>query len=61
MDLLVYQKHQSFIKKLNVFLRDHYKKFICRQGLNSYTNENALMNHEEKCGDDSICTIKNIK
>ena len=26
--------------------------------MNSYTNENALMNHKEKYGDDNICAIR---
>ena len=26
--------------------------------LNSYTNENALRNKKEKCGEDNICTIR---
>ena len=26
--------------------------------MNSYTSENALMNLKQKCGDDSMCTIK---
>ena len=43
---------------MNVFLGDHHKNFICRRCLNSYTSENALKNHKEKCGDDNICTIR---
>ena len=46
------------IKKMNVFLGDHHKFFVCRRCLNSYTSENALLNHKEKCGDDNICTIR---
>ena len=26
--------------------------------LNSYTGENALINHKGKCGDDNICNIR---
>ena len=26
--------------------------------MNSYTNENGLINHKENCGDDNICTIR---
>ena len=44
--------------KMQIFLRDHNKSFECRRCLNSYTNENALLNHKEKCGEDNICTIK---
>ena len=57
-DLLIYKNHYALIKKLNVFLGDHHKNFICRRCLNSYTCENALTNHKEKCGDDNICTIR---
>ena len=57
-DLLIYKNHYALIKKLHVFLGDHHKSFVCRQGLNSYTCENAWINHKEKCGDDNICTIR---
>ena len=54
----IYKNHYIRIKKLDVFLGDHTKKFICRQGLSSYTSENMLMKHKQKCGDDNITTIK---
>ena len=57
-DLLIYKNHYALIKKLHVFLGDHKKSFVCRRCLNSYTCENALINHKEKCGDDNICTIR---
>ena len=57
-DLLIYKNHYALIKKLHVFLGDHNKSFVCRRCLNSYTCENALINHKEKCGDDYICTIR---
>ena len=57
-DLLIYKNHYALIKKLHVFLGDHNKSFVCRRCLNSYTCENALTNHKEKCGDDNICTIR---
>ena len=57
-DLLIYKNHYALIKKLHVFLGDHNKSFVCRRCLNSYTCENALKNHKEKCGDDIICTIR---
>ena len=56
-DLLIYKNHYALIKKLHVFLGDHHKNFVCSY-LNSYTCENALINHKEKCGDDIICTIR---
>ena len=56
--LLIYKNHYALIKKLHVFLGDHNKSFVCRRCLNSYTCENALINHKEKCGDDNICTIR---
>ena len=57
-DLLIYKNHYALIKKLHVFLGDHHKSFVCRRCSNSYTSENALINHKEKCGDDNICTIR---
>ena len=57
-DLLIYKNHYALIKKLHVFLGDHNKSFVCRQCLNSYTCENALTNHKEKCAEDNICTIR---
>ena len=30
-DLLIYKNHYALIKKLNVFLGDHHKHFICRR------------------------------
>ena len=57
-DLLIYKNHYALIKKLHVFSGDHNKSFVCRRCLNSYTCENALINHKEKCGDDNLCTIR---
>ena len=57
-DLLIYKNHYAPIKKLHVFFGDHNKSFVFRCCLNSYTCENALINHKEKCGDDNICTIR---
>ena len=37
-DLAIYKNHYVLIKKLDVFLGDHNKIFICRQCLSSYTN-----------------------
>ena len=57
-DLAIYKKHYVLIKKLDVFLGDHNRKFICRRCLSSYTSENMLIKHKEKCGDDNITSIK---
>ena len=57
-DLAIYKNHYVLIKKLDVFLGDHNKKYICRRCLSSYTSENMLIKHKEKCGDDNITTIK---
>ena len=57
-DLIIYKNHYALIKKLHVFLGNHNKSFLCRQCLYSYTCENALTNHKEKCGEENICTIR---
>ena len=57
-DLAIYKNHYFLLKKLDVFIGDHNEKFICRQCLSSYTNENMVIKHIEKCGEDNITTIK---
>ena len=57
-DLAIYKNHYVLVNKLDVFLGDHNKKIICRQCLSSYTSENMLMKHKQKCGSDNITTIK---
>ena len=57
-DLAIYKNHYVLIKKLVVFLGDHNKKVFCRRCLSSYTSENMLKKHEEKCGDDKKTVIK---
>ena len=57
-DLLFYKNQYALIRKLHVVLGTHNKSFVCRRCLNSYKNENVLLNHKEKCGDDNICTIR---
>ena len=56
-DKLVYKNQYVLIKKLNVFLGDHHKTFICRC-LNSYTSENMLLLHKPKCEKNDITTIR---
>ena len=60
-DLAIYKNHYVLIKKLDVFLGDHNKKFICRRCLSSYTSENMLMKHNQKCGEDNNTTIRTSK
>ena len=57
-DLAIYKNHYALIKKLDVFLGDLNKKIFCRRCLSSYTNENMLIKHKQKCGEDNITTIK---
>ena len=57
-DLLIYKNHYAISKKLNVFLGDQQKIFICRQCLNSYTSENMLTLQKPKC---EICCITTIR
>ena len=57
-DLAIYKNHYVLIKKLDVFLGDHNKKFICRRCLSSYTSENMLMKHKPKCENNDITTIR---
>ena len=57
-DLAIYKNHYVLIKKLDVFLGDHNKKFICRRCLCSYTSENMLIKQKLKCENNDITNIK---
>ena len=57
-DLAIYKNHYVLIKKLDVFLGDHNKKYICRRCLCSYTSEKMLKKHKTKCENNDITTIK---
>ena len=57
-DLAIYRNHYVLIKKLDVFLGDHNKKFICRRCLCSYTSENVSIKHTPKCENNIITCIK---
>ena len=46
-DLLIYKNHYALIKKLHVFLGNYNKSFVYRRCLNSYTCENAFINHKK--------------
>ena len=57
-DFLLYKNHYALKKKLNVFLVNHLKIFICRRCLNSYTSENMLTLHKPKCENCDMTTIR---
>ena len=57
-DLAIYKNHYALNKKLNVFLGDHHKTFICRRCLNSYTSKNMLKIHKPNCENNDITTIR---
>ena len=57
-DLAIYKNHYALIKKINVFLGDDHKTFICKRCFNSYTSENMLLLHKLRCGNNDVTTIK---
>ena len=57
-DLAIYKNHCLLIKKLDVFLGDHNKKYVCRRCFNSYTSENMLIKHKPICENNDNTTIK---
>ena len=61
MDSAIYKNHYVLIKKLDLSLGDHNKKFICRRCLNSYTSGNMLILHKPKCENNDITTIRTSK
>ena len=57
-DLAIYKNHYVLTKKLDVFVGDHNKKFICRRCFCSYTSEKMLIKHKPKCENNDITSIK---
>ena len=57
-DVAIYKNHYVLIKKLDVFLGNQNKKYICRRCLSSYISENMLMKQKEKCRDGNIAVIR---
>ena len=57
-DLIIYRNHYALTKKLNFFLGDHHKNFICRRCLNWKLSEDMLVLHKQNCGEDDICSIR---
>ena len=57
-DLAIYKNHYILIKKLDVSLGDHNKKFICRRCFNSYTSEDMLILHKPKSENNDITSIR---
>ena len=54
----MYKNHYVLIEKLNVFLGDHHKNFICGRCLNSYTSEAMLILQKPKCENKDKTTIR---
>ena len=57
-DLLQYKNHYALNKKLNVFLGDYQKVFICRRCLISFTIENLLKLHKPKSENFDMTNIR---
>ena len=57
-DLKIYQNQYCPNKKINAFLGNYKKNFICSLCLISYTSENILMIHKSKCKDNVITTLR---
>ena len=57
-DLIIYKNHYALIKILNVFSGDHSKKYLSRRCFSSYTSENMLMLHKQKCTVDNRTTLR---
>ena len=57
-DLLINKSHYGLIKKLHVFLGKSDSKNICRRRFSSYSRENVLIKHKNKCSQQEITSVK---
>ena len=56
--LAIYKNHYLFFAKIIVLLGDHSRKIFCRRCLLSYTSENMLVLHKQKCEEDNITFLE---
>ena len=56
-DLLIYKNNYVLIKK-TIFLGKHNSKFVCRRCLSSYSSQNVLIKHKQRCNQQEITSIK---
>ena len=55
---LIYKNHYVLIKKLKLFLGNHNCNFVGRRCLNSYTSQNVLNKHKQRCGQQEIISLR---
>ena len=55
---LIFKNSFALKKNIHVFLGNQNKKIICRRCLNSYKIENNLANHDLKCEQQELTTIR---
>ena len=60
LDFLIYKNHCSLIKKLQTFIGNHNGIFVCRGRLSSFTNENVLDKHMQRCEQPEITSCKTL-
>ena len=58
-DLIIYENQYVLIEKLNVLLGKQDCRYISERCLSSYTNQDVLINHIQKCGQQEI-TSENL-
>ena len=57
-DLLIYKNHYVLIEKLIVFLGNHNCIFVCRRCFSSYTKQNVLSKHNQRCEQQKLTSNK---
>ena len=48
-DLLIYEIHYVFNKKLYLFLSNRNCNFVCRRCISSHLGQNVLIEHKQQC------------
>ena len=57
-DLIIYKNHYVLNKKLNLFLGNQNCSSVCRRKLGSYTSQNELIKHNQRCEQQEITSIR---
>ena len=56
--LLIYKNHYVPLTELNVFLGNHFCKYVCRHCLTSYTSQYVLIKQGQQCGERDVTSLR---
>ena len=57
-DLLIHKNLYVVFTKLQNFSSNHYCRFVCGRCLSSYTIQNEIIKHQQRCEQEKVTSIR---